>query len=140
MNHLFYIRTLTLGVIEPWLVTSTIREPSVRATNSDVQDEVERPIERSAVRASKPWVLKDDLLAGSSVSDDGWEVSSLEEWFVEAEIERTMEPRVDVDPQKVGGPFKSVIMETLVEGLATLEPPAISLGNGVHERSGSPVE
>jgi hypothetical protein len=139
-NLLIEYSVLTLGSIEPWLVAGTIREPTVGATDGDVQDEVEWPIEGCRVAATFPWVLENQLLTRGGVGNDAGEVSTLEEGLVEGQVEGAVETRVDIDPHKVGGPFNGVIMETLVERLAALEPPAISPVDGVDELGRTPVE
>lgn len=131
---------LTIRTIEPWLVTRTIREPTVGTTDSDVQNQIETPIEWGAVRTTEPGVLKDSLLAGGRVGDDSGEVSTVPEGFVEREVQRAMEPRVDIDPQEIGGPFESVLVEILVKRLAALEPPSIRLPNRVQGDVWTPVE
>jgi hypothetical protein len=73
-------------------------EPSVSATNTHSDDQVERLVKRRRVATACPWVLQHDGDVGV-VEDGRREVASLEErLFVEAEVENARCPLVYIGP------------------------------------------
>lgn len=102
---------VTLGSwagVNPWLALNTVLEPTVGATNSDVEDEVEILVEGSGVYASlAPWV---DETSAVGVRDR--EVALLPEWLVEVDVHDLKETSVDVREDVLLAPFETESVET----------------------------
>jgi len=88
--------------VNPWLAVDVVLEPSVGATDSDVEDKVEVLVERSRVGTASPWVLE-----GSTVAGGRWEVALGPEWLVEVDVHDLEKTGVDVGENVLLGPLNS---------------------------------
>jgi hypothetical protein len=92
--------------VQPRFVPSTVGEPPVGPPDCNVEDQIKWLIEGGRVWTVLPRVLKRNLLG--AVGDYLREVASVKERLVEADVDRKVEPTVDVHvPSRMGTTFQS---------------------------------
>lgn len=89
--------------VNPWLAALTILEPTVGATDGDVEDEIELLVEWSLLAASGG----PDVLKTGSVGVGQRELTTLPEWLVKVGVENLEETRVDVGEEVLLRPLET---------------------------------
>jgi hypothetical protein len=90
--------------IDPWFVGLAILEPAIRASNGDIEDQIEGLIERGGFVGS----LAPRIEEGGAIVVGYWEFASLPERSVEVGVKDLHEPGVDIGVEMGRSPLEAV--------------------------------
>jgi len=104
--------------IIPRFITFIIREPSRRASYSQIDDQVEALIKRRTWTSIHPRVFDDYSTASilRRLREPSAIPKSLASLSLDIHLQNRLDPRIDIKPHKSVVPFDSICMEPLVEG------------------------